>query len=93
METFWQRLSWPQVAALGLVIGGTIAFLVLVPPDTLERIARYDWGAIVAGTLAIAGALFGTAGGPIVRPRTGPPSLPPMSSYHPPPEAPREGDD
>jgi hypothetical protein len=81
MRDLISRVSWPQVAALACVVFGTVAFFVFVPPHTLDKIAAWDWKAIVAGTLALAGALGGTVGGPLVRKRepSALPSLPPMS--------------
>jgi hypothetical protein len=88
MRDLISRVSWPQVAALACVVFGTVAFFVFVPPHTLDKIAAWDWKAIVAGTLALAGALGGTVGGPLVRKRepSALPSLPPMSI--PPPSMP-----
>ncbi len=93
MRDLLARLSWPQVAALCAIIGGTVAFLVLVPPHTLDTIAAWNWGAIVSGTVAVIGALGGAVGGPLVKPREQSPfpSLPPMSMPPPsimPPELP-----
>jgi hypothetical protein len=77
------RISWTQVAALALVIGGAVGALAWTPAATIEKIAAADWRAIGAAVVLVIGALQGTLGGAIVRKREPPatlyPSLPPLS--------------
>ena len=85
------RISWPQLAALAMVIGGALAALLFTPPATIEKIAAADWRAIGGAVVLVIGALQGALGGHVVRPREQQalPSLPPMSMPPPPiPETP-----
>jgi hypothetical protein len=92
VKDLWDRLSLTQLGALALVIGGTIGFFVFIPPRTLEIIGAWNWLAIMSGTLALVGAIRGTVGGPLVKPREMPSippmSIPPPSVMPPPPEIP-----
>ncbi len=46
-KSVWERLSWPQVVALGLVIAGVVAVLVAVPADKLP-----PWE-VISGLVAV----------------------------------------
>jgi len=43
----WERLSWPQVAALAIVIAGVVAVWIAVPSDKLP-----PWE-VISGLVAI----------------------------------------
>lgn len=34
-KRWWERLSWPQVAALAVIVGGVVAVWIAVPADKL----------------------------------------------------------
>jgi hypothetical protein len=68
-ESIWSRLSWPQVAALGIVaFGGTlIAIFAPIPWATLP------WEAIIGALLSTGGVVGLAMGGPTVRKKAEPP--------------------
>lgn len=58
------RLHWPQVAALAVVVAGTVTALVFVPTSTWAAI---PWESILAGVAAVGGAGASALLGPLVR--------------------------
>jgi len=66
MEKTWKRLSWPQVAALAIVIAGVVAVWVAVPADKLP-----PWE-VISGLVAILVGGGASAALPaLVRPKDG----------------------
>ena len=76
MESIWQRLSWPQVAALAILVIGAVAALYGVPLATWQGL---PWEAIAGLVAVIVGGGASSMLGPLVRPR---------STSTPPPPAP-----
>jgi hypothetical protein len=54
-ETIWSRLNWPQVAALGITLGGAVLFGIFAPIDW----ATLPWEAFISGAVTIAGIVYG----------------------------------
>ncbi len=68
-----ERISWPQVAVLGIFAASGVAAIVLTPPETIARIAALDWRAIVFATISAVAAVFGIwRGQGVVKPRVDP---------------------
>lgn len=67
MESIWQRLSWPQVAALGILVLGAVAALYGVPLATWQGL---PWEAIAGLVAVIVGGGVSSMLGPLVRPRS-----------------------
>lgn len=76
MESIWQRLTWPQVVALGLVVAGVVAVLAVVPT---EKIVDLPWEQLVGLASVLVGGGIGAFSDRLVRPRssTAPASVPP----------------
>jgi len=64
MAGIWARLSWPQVAALAVMVAGALGLLVLVPADKLEGLP-WEWIASIVAIL-LGGAASATLP-PLVR--------------------------
>jgi hypothetical protein len=54
MNNLLDRIHWPQVGALAVVVGGTVTAIVLVPESKWEHI---PWTAIGAGAAAVVAAV------------------------------------
>lgn len=67
MESIWQRLSWPQVAALAILVIGAVAALYGVPLATWQGL---PWEAIAGLVAVIVGGGASSMLGPLVRPRS-----------------------
>jgi hypothetical protein len=62
------RISWPHVAALGIIVAGVVAVLVLAPDTTVGHILR-----IVAGVMGLSGAAGTASRGGVVKHEAPPP--------------------
>jgi hypothetical protein len=72
-ETIWSRLNWPQVAALGITLGGAVLFGIFAPIDW----ATLPWEAFISGAITIAGIVYGATKDRVVaRASVPPPELP-----------------
>lgn len=71
-ESVLSRLSWPQVAALGIIVAGAVltAIFAPIPWESLP------WEAILGVALSIGGVGGLAASGPLVRTRTTTPPAP-----------------
>lgn len=90
MESFWSRLSWPQVVAFAVLVLGVVAILVFVPSEKLQAV---PWEGIAGVVAVIVGGGASTFLGPLVRPRSSPTSIPPAARSRPtePPPSSRAG--
>lgn len=61
-RTRWERLSWPQVAALAVLVGGVVTILLAVPADKLP-----PWEVIGGVIAALLGGGASSMLGPLVR--------------------------
>lgn len=61
-RSIWARLSWPQVAALAVLVGGAVAILIAVPADKLP-----PWEVIGGVVAALLGGGASSMLGPLVR--------------------------
>jgi len=85
-ETIWSRLNWPQVAALGIALGGAVLFGIFAPIDW----ATLPWEAFISGAITIAGIVYGATKDRVVARAFVPPPEPlPRPRRIPPPK--REG--
>jgi hypothetical protein len=60
----WERLTWPQVAALLLTMAGLAGIAHALPP---EFWASIDWSVVVSAILAVLGIGGGAVAGPLFR--------------------------
>lgn len=67
MESIWSRISWPQVAALFVVVFGAVLALIGVPLETWQGI---PWEALGGFAALVIGAIASSILGPIVRARS-----------------------
>lgn len=90
MESIWSRLSWPQVAALAILVIGAVAALVGVPLETWQGLPWESIAGFVA--VVVAGGASATLG-PLVRPRSSstPPPAPGTTKAEPPSRTNRHG--
>ena len=84
-ENIWSRLNWPQVAALGITLGGAALFGIFAPIDW----ATLPWEAFISGAITIAGIVYGATKDRVVARASTPPPVPKSPRRIPPPE--REG--
>jgi hypothetical protein len=75
-ETIWSRLNWPQVAALGITLGGAVLFGIFAPIDW----ATLPWEAFISGAITIAGIVYGATKDRVVARA----SVPPPELFNPP---------
>lgn len=61
-RSWWSRLSWPQVAALTVLVAGAVAILVAVPADKLP-----PWEVIGGVVSVLLGGSASSMLGPLVR--------------------------
>lgn len=66
MNSLLDRIHWPQVAALAVVVGGTVTAIVLVPESKWEHI---PWTAIGAGAAAVIAAIASAFQNPVLKAR------------------------
>lgn len=52
----WERLTWPQVAALAIAVGGVVSLLHSLPPEAWEHIDAEQIASVIAILFGLGGS-------------------------------------